>query len=339
MRVTSLNVAGVAAALAVPLAFGAVDASRARASAEATSAAPRGAEDQPLVEESERGPVVRDARGRLVAVAPYRRVLFLSPVGARLGLELLEPDRIAGVPEYAATQGLARHRFASVVTLPDAPSLEAVLAAAPDLVVTHAGIAPNWLDVLESRGVPVLDLGQMTGAISYAHQSRLLAAAAAVASRGDRHAATYLAGLNGLLRVRGGSPEATETLRTAVYVGVVGDTMFGGTTGTSYHDVLVHAGLRDAAADSYTGWPQFDAGDLLAMDPDVVVVERGAGRQLCAIGALAALRACRGQALVVELDGDALHDPGAGIPIAAHALRTALLAHGATSAAGYTDQR
>src|SRR5690606_15774791 len=115
-----------------------------------------------------------------------------------------------------------------------------------------------------------------------------------------------------------------ERRATALYARVLGGSIYGGGEGTSYHDVIVYGGLRDAAVGRLEGWPSLDPETLLSIDPDHLVMPEGNGRALCAREGLRALRACREEGGVLELPGDLLDDAGLGIERAARALRRAL---------------
>jgi ABC-type Fe3+-hydroxamate transport system substrate-binding protein len=98
--------------------------------------------------------------------------------------------------------------------------------------------------------------------------------------------------------------------RSAIYVSVYGDRLFGGTTGTNYHDVLTSAGLNDVAAARFRDWPQYGAEDLLGLNPDLFVTKPGMRRLLCAQPGLDHLRACQSAGGFIELPGTLLDDPG-----------------------------
>jgi ABC-type Fe3+-hydroxamate transport system substrate-binding protein len=94
-----------------------------------------------------------------------------------------------------------------------------------------------------------------------------------------------------------------------LYVSIYGDALYGGTDGTSYHDVLTAAGVRDAASGRYDGWPRYTPEALLALDPELIVTHGGMMHALCSRSGLDQLRACQ-QRRVVEVDGALLGDPG-----------------------------
>ena len=109
--------------------------------------------------------------------------------------------------------------------------------------------------------------------------------------------------------------------KTALYVSSYANQLYGGSVGTSYHDVLVSAGLRDISAErGYSSWTHFDPEQLIELDPDLLIAPDGTGRTLCCVGGLETLRACTHDG-VIELNNDLLSDPGPRMLEAAQALR------------------
>jgi iron complex transport system substrate-binding protein len=110
----------------------------------------------------------------------------------------------------------------------------------------------------------------------------------------------------------------------ALYVAPIGEVLFGGTVGTSYHDVLISAGLRDVAAErGLTGWPQFSVEQILASKPELLVTKSGCEETLQRLPGFAALGA-----RIVAVDGELLEDPGPAMLPAAEALHAAVFGAG-----------
>jgi iron complex transport system substrate-binding protein len=107
-------------------------------------------------------------------------------------------------------------------------------------------------------------------------------------------------------------------------VGIHGDKMYGGTTGSSLHDVIVSAGLHDGAEGKFRGWPAYTHEDLLALDPDVVLTQVGMAAKLCTHPGLDQLAACRKPNRFVELPASMLTDPGLAVIDAAEALASTI---------------
>ena len=98
-----------------------------------------------------------------------------------------------------------------------------------------------------------------------------------------------------------------------------GRDIYGGTVGTSYHDVLTAAGLIDVAATRHTGWPKLSLEDVIALNPEVLVLSSGSASALRVLPGVAALRAVTDGQLLV-LDDGLLEDAGPGMLDAAEAL-------------------
>jgi iron complex transport system substrate-binding protein len=108
----------------------------------------------------------------------------------------------------------------------------------------------------------------------------------------------------------------------AIYLAPIAGMLFGGTTGTSYHEVLAAGGCSDAAAARFRGWPQYTVEQILALAPAVVVTKAGCAPELARLPGLDALFA--GGTRVVEIDGDVLEHPGPPVVEAAEALFAAV---------------
>jgi iron complex transport system substrate-binding protein len=109
--------------------------------------------------------------------------------------------------------------------------------------------------------------------------------------------------------------------KRALYLAIYAGKLYGGTRGTSYHDVLTAAGLMDIAAERYSGWPQYDPEQLLQLDPPLIVTETGMGSQLCNDVWLRRLSVCTGsRSQLVEISNSLIGDPGLRMLDAAEAL-------------------
>ena len=104
-----------------------------------------------------------------------------------------------------------------------------------------------------------------------------------------------------------------------MWVSIFGDRLYGGTVGSSYHDLLVHAGCDDAAAGRYRAWQEYSLEDLLALDAELIVTSTGQGIALRRRPGADRLRA-----RIIELPEAVAGDPGLGMVDAVEALRAAL---------------
>ena len=133
--------------------------------------------------------------------------------------------------------------------------------------------------------------------------------------RGRRYARTFRARLERVAAPLGNAPR-----RRALYLWALGGNLYGGTRGTNYHDVLTHAGLVDVAAERYSGWPQYRAEQIIALDPELVVTKEGLAEVVCGHPGLQQLAACRHPGRVLTLPDGLIEEPGAAMLDAAELL-------------------
>ncbi len=268
-------------------------------------------------------PALRDARGTPVALGGYRRVISLALAADQLLLELCEPERVIACSAYGPPE--AAFRLGGRPRLHGLDDLEAVLALHGDLVLlsSSAGDAVR-IERLRAAGMAVFDLGDQGGLDSLCADALTIGALLGSGERAQRLVATLRRRMAGVAaRLPAGAVR-----RRALVVTVVGPALFGGTVGTSYHDVLDAAGLVDAAAARYHGWPQYRAEELIALAPAVIVTATGMGDALRRMPGLSAMAALREPGGVIELDGDMLSDSGPGMLACAEALFAASLSRG-----------
>lgn len=262
--------------------------------------------------------VLVDASGTRVATRHYERILSASTVADGILVELCETNRIAGYTRFGRSSPAA-HRFAGKPVVDRIDDLEAVLALSPDLVIVNGLGDPRKIARLREAGLTVFDLGHMKGLATFLEDIRTVGTLIGAPERGERFAQSFEA------RMRQAAADVpVAERRGAMWVGAIGNQLYGGASGTSYHDVLVHAGLRDVAAERFDGWPVYSAEDILALDPELVVTEDGHGQIFCRYPGLASLAACREPDRIVELPDAIASDAGAGMLAATEALRRAV---------------
>ena len=261
---------------------------------------------------------VADATGHEVPVARYARIASASSIADQVLLRMLEPERIAAVTAHSTLAGPDPWRFEGFVKIESLERIETVVALQPDLVVVSNVMDARRIARLREAGLRVFDIGPMRGMETFVPAIRTLGRLTGEPRRAERIADQLE---QRMARVWEGEPH-----HVAMYVGVVGGKIYGGTRGTNYHDVLTAAGVRDHAADAgLEGWPELTNEQLLELDPPWIVAPEGTGAQLCRFAGLDALEACR-DGRVVEVEESILHDPGFGMLDAAEAVRDAFLA-------------
>ncbi|MHC5068753.1 MAG: ABC transporter substrate-binding protein [Planctomycetota bacterium] len=259
---------------------------------------------------------VTDSGGVVIPIADYERIASLSLVADGCLRSLDADARIIAHGQALATP-LDRFR-ADRPRVDIRHDVESLLVLEPDLVLLSMYSATEAAVVeLRERGIPVLDLGTAMGVDSYCANVQLIATVIGVADQGQRVVAAYRTRLAALRDYADRQLAGGE--RRALYCSLIGGHLFGGTRGTSYHDVLVHAGLEDIAADRFHGWPEYTVEDLLALAPALLVVPAGQAAAFRAMPGLAA-----SSMRIVEVDQALLGDPGALVPDAVAALIAAL---------------
>ncbi len=237
-----------------------------------------------------------DAGGHAVPRRNYRRIVAGSTVADELVVALCEPDRIAGLTKYSVQSAPHPHRFMGWPTHDGLNNVEQVVALRPDLVVTHGLSSSQSIVRLREQGVAVFDMGEMRGLSTLPGDVHELAWLLGDPARGDAYAERFTRQMAAVVRGL-----AKERRKSALYIAVYGDKLFGGTRGTSYHDVMTAAGLVDVAAVRYRDWPAYTAEDLLALDPEWIVTSIGMGAVLCRRPGLSRLRACSGAGAIAEI--------------------------------------
>ena len=259
-----------------------------------------------------------DAAGTPVPVRHFARIASGNVVADGLLLAMAEPGRIAAFSPFARELG-DNHRFAGRPSLTALEDIERLLGVRPDLFIISSMSDRNHMRRLRDAGVAVFDLGPMEGLHTLRRNIKTIAQLLGAPQRGQSLLARVDQRLDALAR-GGRSPYR------ALYVGIHGDKMYGGTVGSSLHDVIVSAGLNDAAATKFHGWPAYTHEDLLGIDPDVILTQTGMASRLCRHPGLEKLLACGTPNRFVELPSAQLTDPGLTVIDAAEAVASAIRA-------------
>jgi iron complex transport system substrate-binding protein len=250
------------------------------------------------------GYALLDSTGTPVPLRPYRRIVSTSVVTDRLLVALCEPDRILAFSNAGVHESPWAYQYAGKATVEGLGNLEPLIALKPDLVLMSRFGGPGRVAKLRAAGIEVFDLGELHGVSSLVPISLWLGELVGHPERAVELMHTFQRRLKGVAASLGNRPR-----RTALYVAAIGPTLIGGTTGTSYHDVLVAAGLTDAAAGRFKDWPQYSAEQLMSMNPELLVTKEGMGNALCLYPGLEHLRACT-PGHVLELPSGMIEDPG-----------------------------
>lgn len=257
-----------------------------------------------------------DARGRVVPVADYARIVSLNSVADAILLQLVAPDRLLGVTGYSLAPHPEGYRYGDRPGVASSSDLEAILALKPDLVVASRFAEEPLMARLREEGIAVFDPGDLRGVETTLHTIDLLGTLLGQAARAERVAADYRLRLSALHHA------VTDAERVpGIWLTIYGDNIYGGSVGTSYGDMLHYGGVHDMAADAgYRDWPQYSLEQLLTLDPPLVVTQPGMGAAICGHSALHALACCGARGRVIEVPGKYHSDAGLGVVHAARGL-------------------
>lgn len=263
---------------------------------------------------------VVDARGITVPAATYRRIVSLNTISDHMLLELVEPDRLIAITGYVKDTHPESWRFADRQAVERSDQVESVISLHPDLVIISRFASEAYMERLREAGIEVFDLGDMLGVESTRANIRALGALLQVPERSEKlekELVRQLWALEVAVPVEHHVP--------GMYLAVYGDHFSGGSTGTSYADLLHYGGVFDLAAErGYAGWPQYNPEQLMAIDPPLIVTSDGMGKAICEHSLLKDLRACKPEGRILELPGAYLGDPGFGLVEAARRIQEAL---------------
>ena len=228
--------------------------------------------------------------GTAVPLLDYQRIASGTLIADRVLSDLCEPTRIVAFTSHGAADSANAHRLAGKAQIAARAPVETILALKPDLLIVNNLVDPGYVGQLREHGVRVFDLGHMRGLPTLLLDIRVIGWLIGAPERAERYAVSLERRMQRVAAPRAGKPAPG-----AMYIGIYGDRMYGGAAGTSYHDVLVHAGLRDVAAEAgMQGWPELTGEQVLWIDPEVVVTHKHMGAVLCRHAGFELLRPCRG---------------------------------------------
>lgn len=273
----------------------------------------------------DRGGAVRtvvDATGERVLVRDYARIVSTSIIADQVLVELIEPSRLLAISGHTLRTQSSRI-YEDKIGVERARDVETIIELRPDIVFINNFIDRRQVERLKDARLNVFDMGEMRGLETLLPNIRQLAAVLDVPQRGEQLADALVRKLEAV-----STDVAHEDRQRGLYVGIHGDRLYGGTAGTSFHDVLVAGGMIDMAAEAgFRGWPAFTNEQLLSLDPPWIITNPGTERSLCRHPGFRSLSACRtGQ--VRSIETDLLTDPGLGIVRAAEAVQAAVYGDG-----------
>jgi iron complex transport system substrate-binding protein len=256
-----------------------------------------------------------DASGTTVPLRSYTSIVSTNLVTDRLLVEMCERTRIRAVSRAAAERKHDGYRYAGLDTVDGFGPVEAILVLKPDLVLMNSFGAPGAAERLRNGGVQVFDLGQLRGTESLVHTASSLGELLGQPERARSFVESFERRMKHVATSLGAQPR-----KTGMFLSILGPDLQAGARGTSYHDIMVAAGLRDVAERDYQGWPALSAEQVLALAPEIIVTRAGSADRVCKYPGMEHLLGCRGEGAIVELPGELLDEPGPAMLDAAELL-------------------
>ena len=276
----------------------------------------------PLEEGDDALNTVADATGERVPVRDYTRIVSTSTIADQVLIEIIAPHRLLAVSGHTLRTESSR-TYDDKIGVERARDIEMIIELRPDIVFINNFVDRRQVQRLKDAGLNVFDMGEMRGLETLLPNIRQLAAVLDVPDRGQALSDDFVKKLEAI----SGDIEHQDR-RRGLYVGIHGDRLYGGTTGTSFHDVLVAGGLLDMAAEAgFSGWPAFTNEQLLSLDPPWIITNPGTERSLCRHPGFQSLSACQTDQ-VRSIETHLLTDPGLGILQAAEAVHAAVYGDG-----------
>jgi iron complex transport system substrate-binding protein len=261
------------------------------------------------------GQGIVDASGHVVPLRPYRRIVSTNMLSDRLLADLAEPERILAFDAGSSRHSPWRWRFSGKPAVDAFGRIEPIIALRPDLVLMHVFGSDGRIQRLLDAGIEVFNLGDLRGLETFLPTAEVIGELLGDAERGRRYARSFRTRLE-----RVAAPLGSRPRRRALYLWSLSGNLYGGTRHTNFHDVLTHAGLVDVAADHYSGWPQYRAEQVIALDPEIIVTKDGLAEVVCGHPGLRQLAACRSPGRVLTVPEGLIEEPGAAMLDAAELL-------------------
>lgn len=260
---------------------------------------------------------LRDRSGHLTPLVEYRRIASASATADPLLDALCEDERVVAFSRHSLTSGPDPHRYTHKPSV-DWEDTEALLSLAPDLVLINSFHDRARVERLRALGLEVFDLGRLEGLSSLLAHVGALGWLLGAPERARRFGEHFVERLHAVA-----ADIPAHQRERGLYVSLYGTQLFGGTRGSSYHEVLTYAGLVDVAAERYSGWPSYTPEQLLTLQPHVLVTRIGMREALCRHSELSALQVCA-TGRFVEVDPALLDDAGVYMLDAAEVVRRAV---------------
>ena len=260
-----------------------------------------------------------DAGHTVLLAAPAQRVISLVPSVTETIIALDAGDRIVGRTEYDRDSSLAA---VPLIGRGLSPSIEAMIALHPDLVVVWASDKRGDLrGQLEKAKIPVLALEVQDTTDAFRVVGLMGRALGREAAGG-----MLLDSLRGSLKAT--ASIARQRSRRRVFYVVYNDPPMTAGPGTFIDQLLDIAGADNVFSDAASRWPTVSLEEVVKRDPDIVVLPVGemsaqVGERLRSTAGWRDLRAVKDGCLAL-VDADLVNRPGTNVAIAARRLEVLL---------------
>jgi len=260
-----------------------------------------------------------DAGHTVRLAAPAQRVISLVPSVTETIIALDAGERIVGRTEYDRDSSLAA---VPLIGRGLSPSIEAMIALHPDLVVVWASDKRGDLrGQLEKANIPVLALEVQDTTDAF----RVVGLMGTALGR-EAAGRTLLDSLRASLKET--ASIARERSRRRVFYVVYNDPPMTAGPGTFIDQLLDLAGADNVFSDATSQWPTVSLEEVVKRDPDIVVLPVGemsaqVGERLRSTAGWRDLRAVKNNCLAL-VDADLVNRPGTNVAIAARRLEVLL---------------
>ncbi len=271
-------------------------------------------EDGPSIEEAA---FMKDPAGNEIAIPQnMERIVSMSPSATELLIDLGLADKIIAIDTYSAFSPF-------VAVLPSdlaqfdmmTPDNEAIIALEPDIVFTTGMSSSHGEDVyaqVKAAGVCVADIPTSSSIKDIEDD---IAFFGEITGTQDKAKAindeieAFVSSMNDVT-------STLESKKTVLYVMSVPTSDYPDVytcgKGTYMDEVFTLCGLENVAGDIETEWPALSEEDILAKNPDVIIVgdtyTPDAVNAILSIGAWKDIKAVKDKA-VYAIDGDAFNQP------------------------------
>jgi iron complex transport system substrate-binding protein len=207
---------------------------------------------------------VTDDAGRAVTIAAKPgRIVSLAPANTEIVAELGALDRLVGVTTYCDYPP----EVAGIAKVGDfvGPNLEAVAAAAPDLVLVTTGVQAEVIEQLEALGASVIAIDPQTLEALYTSIETVGAAIGESEAAADLVESMEIQVHDIAEQVEGGPVRC--------FLEIAQDPLFTVGTGTLLNDLIEHAGGENVVSEP--GYVAYSVEQLIQANPDVYLATKG----------------------------------------------------------------